>query len=99
MNYLSNIFLAVLISALAVSTYYDSKGILRDSETGRIYRSHTAKKEFRKQQPCPGTGKTTGACPGYVIDHIKALYKGGPDTPANMQWQTIAEGKAKDKWE
>ena len=24
---------------------------------------------------------------------------GGADVPANMQWETIAEGKAKDKWE
>jgi hypothetical protein len=23
----------------------------------------------------------------------------GADAPSNMQWQTTAEGKAKDKWE
>ena len=37
--------------------------------------------------------------PGYVVDHIVPLKRGGADTPANMQWQTIAEGKAKDKIE
>jgi hypothetical protein len=28
-----------------------------------------------------------------------SLARGGPDTPSNMQWQTRAEAKAKDKWE
>ena len=37
--------------------------------------------------------------PGYVVDHIIALACGGADTPANMQWQTIAEGRAKDRRE
>jgi len=37
--------------------------------------------------------------PGYVIDHIVPLARGGADTPANMQWQTIQEAKEKDRWE
>jgi len=37
--------------------------------------------------------------PGYIIDHIKPLKKGGCDCPSNMQWQTKAAAKAKDKWE
>lgn len=43
--------------------------------------------------------KNEPVCPGYVIDHIKALACGGADAPENMQWQTVAEGKAKDRWE
>lgn len=35
--------------------------------------------------------------PGYVADHIVPLAKGGKDIPSNMQWQTIAEAKAKDR--
>jgi len=37
--------------------------------------------------------------PGYVVDHIVPLAKGGKDVPSNMQWQTIAAAKAKDKIE
>ncbi len=36
---------------------------------------------------------------GYIIDHITALKRVGPDNPSNMQWQTIEEAKAKDRWE
>jgi len=37
--------------------------------------------------------------PGYIIDHVVPLSKGGADNPGNMQWQTKVEAKAKDKWE
>lgn len=72
--------------------------IPRDSR-GRILRSAKAKTAFKAAHPCPATGNSAGPCPGYVIDHIVALKRGGPDTPANMQWQTIDEAKAKDKTE
>ena len=36
---------------------------------------------------------------GYVIDHIVPLACGGTDAPGNLQWQTVAEGKAKDRTE
>ena len=42
---------------------------------------------------------TSGACLGYRKDHVVPLACGGPDAPANMQWQTKADAKAKDKWE
>jgi hypothetical protein len=34
-----------------------------------------------------------------VVDHIKALKRGGADDPSNMQWQTVEDAKAKDRWE
>jgi hypothetical protein len=64
----------------------------RDSH-GKIKRSSKAKEEFKKQ-----TGYPKGR-PGYVIDHVVPLSKGGADSPSNMQWQTKADAKAKDKWE
>lgn len=55
---------------------------------------------FVRTHACPATGSTKRApCPGYVIDHVKALCKGGTDTATNMQWQTVSEAAAKDKWE
>lgn len=63
------------------------------------YRSAAQVSEFRRAHPCPATGLPRGPCPGYVVDHIIALACGGPDAPANMQWQTVADAKAKDRWE
>lgn len=57
------------------------------------------KSEFKRLHPCPATGARIGPCGGYVIDHVIPLACGGPDVPSNMQWQTVAEGKAKDRWE
>ena len=51
---------------------------------------------FRKDHPCPSTGKTTGACPNFVVDHALPLCAGGPDTPENMQWQELAASLRKD---
>lgn len=63
---------------------------------GRIKRSESAKHQFEKQHSCPSTGKSSGACPGYVVDHVQALKHGGRDEPSNMQWQTVQDAKAKD---
>ena len=70
----------------------------RDSH-GKIKRSAAAKRDFQKSHPCPSTGKTAGACSGYVIDHVVPLKRGGADAPGNMQWQTKAAAKAKDRLE
>ena len=72
--------------------------IHRDAH-GRIERSGAARAAFKREQPCPATQKPTGPCPGYIIDHVIALKRGGADSPANMQWQTVVEAKAKDRWE
>lgn len=60
---------------------------------GRIQRSEAARHAFARQ-----TGYPNGR-PGYVIDHIVPLACGGADAPSNMQWQTVDEGKAKDRTE
>jgi hypothetical protein len=60
---------------------------------GRIARSPEARQEFMTQ-----TGYPHGR-PGYVVDHIIPLKRGGADEPWNMQWQTIAAGKLKDATE
>lgn len=68
-------------------------------KNGRIKRSSAARAEFMRSHPCPSTGKTSGACPEHVVDHVQALECGGPDAASNMQWQITADGKAKDKLE
>jgi hypothetical protein len=60
---------------------------------GRLARSDSAKHAFMRQ-----TGYSHGR-PGYVVDHIIPLKRGGADSPSNMQWQTVSDAKAKDKWE
>lgn len=67
--------------------------------SANTHRSASIRNHFKQIHPCPATGARNGPCPGYVIDHVKALACGGADSPENMQWQTIAEGKAKDRWE
>lgn len=64
-----------------------------------VPRSRSAVEGFKRQNPCPANGAGRGSCPGYVVDHIKPLACGGADAPANMQWQTVQEGKEKDRWE
>ena len=73
-------------------------GVLRDAR-GRIQRSARAKNEFRKSHPCPSTGKAAGACPGFVIDHVTPLKRGGADNAGNMQSQTAEAARLKDKTE
>ena len=75
-----------------------AQGVQRDS-SGKIARIPKAKSDFQKQNPCPSTGKSSGSCPGYVTDHVTPLKRGGADAPNNMQWQTTAAAKQKDKSE
>jgi hypothetical protein len=62
-------------------------------------RSPQVAREFQRQNPCPSTGSPTGACPGYIKDHVVPLACGGADAVSNMQWQTVEDAKAKDRWE
>ena len=65
----------------------------------RTKRSQSAKVEFKQQHPCPANDSTKRPCKGYVIDHIVPIACHGADAPSNMQWQTVADAKAKDKSE
>ena len=73
--------------------YSTTTGTVQRDSHGHIKRSSAAKYAFEKQ-----TGYPHGR-PGYVVDHVIPLASGGCDCPENMQWQTTAEAKEKDKWE
>lgn len=79
------------------SSGYHSSGYHHSSGSSTCYtcshRSSSARTTFKRQSGYPH-GR-----PGYVIDHIVPLKRGGADSPANMQWQTRDAAKAKDKWE
>ena len=68
-------------------------GLLISLEAHSSCRSKSQAHRFEVDQGYPsGRG-------GYVIDHICPLACGGIDNPSNMQYQTIPEGKLKDRWE
>lgn len=60
-------------------------------------RSSSARTAFVKANPCPVTGKTRGACPGWEVDHRIALCAGGDDAPHNMQWLTVKAHRIKTR--
>ena len=71
---------------------YHHRSYTGHSRSTLIHRSLSAKKQFMKQ-----TGYPHGR-PGYVVDHIVPLNRGGADSSSNMQWLTKDAAKAKDKW-
>lgn len=50
---------------------------------------------FKRANPCPSTGLSRGACPGYQVDHTIALCAGGPDNTANMAWLSVEDHRFK----
>lgn len=64
-----------------------------------IKRSKKVLSIFRATVPCPSTGEVGKRCPGYVVDHVVPLACCGADSVENLQWQTEADAKAKDRWE
>jgi hypothetical protein len=82
-----------------VADGYAAHSTVQRDKNGKIKRSKSARDAFMRQQPCPWTGRTSGSCPGYVVEHVNPLECGGADAPTNMQWQTTADAKAKDKAE
>lgn len=62
---------------------------------GDIARSRAEVRAFRSENACPATGRIKGACPGFQVDHIKALCAGGSDIRDNMHWLSTQDHKFK----
>lgn len=89
-----NIFEVALIAILGLAS--NDAGAVGITTTVRHPSTVIA---FKYANPCPSTLNRHGSCPGYIVDHILPLGCGGPDAISNMQWQTVAQSIAKDKWE
>ena len=78
------ILLAMLLLPLTIHAEEDGDTTCRDQ---------SVKRQFDKMMGYPRGRK------GFVVDHICALAQGGLDSVENMQYQSIAEGKEKDRVE
>lgn len=88
--WMDHVLRLVIACALAVSLVATPSAA---SAAAVIHRSAYAKHEFWRMTGHPNGWR------GHVVDHVIPLACGGQDKPTNMQWQTIAEGRAKDRWE
>jgi len=83
-----------MIRLLLILLLSATLALASDTNTvAKVHRSSTVRHQFMVQ-----TGYPHGR-PGYIIDHIIPLKRGGADSVTNMQWQTVADAKAKDRWE
>lgn len=53
---------------------------------GVIIRRSDVRTAFKKIHPCPSTGLTSGACPGWQINHTVPLICGGCDSLSNLSY-------------
>ena len=71
------------------TTHYINGKTYKTTGNTKVKRNSSAKKEFLREH---GYKKVPS---GYDVDHIKPLFKGGTDTPDNMQLITKSQHKIK----
>ncbi|MEY8688479.1 MAG: hypothetical protein AB9M53_01190 [Leptothrix sp. (in: b-proteobacteria)] len=76
-------------SSLDPLTEYRYCGAPRRNPDGSIHRSAAVLAAFQRIHPCPSTGKTTGACPGWQMNHDRSLACGGCDAVSNLSWLPV----------
>lgn len=77
------IFFVILLGALCLSA------------SAKLSRDRGEVRAFQAEHPCPATGATRGACPGYQVDHTIPLCAGGPDKRENMFWLSVEDHRFK----
>ena len=65
---------------------YRQCGFVDRDESGNIKRSSTVTSAYKRLHPCPSTGLTYGACPGWSLNHSIPLSCGGCDAVYNLTW-------------
>jgi len=76
------------VSAQELSPYIDYRRgteVVRNAD-GTAKRSQKVLNEYKKLHPCPSTGMTFGACPGWALNHAIPLACGGKDIVINLIW-------------
>lgn len=63
----------------------------RPGPHARVDRPGEARLAFMREHPCPSTGEVTVNCPGWRVEYIVGLDRGGKDEAANMQWERTDE--------
>lgn len=105
--FLLALFLLALLSSPVYAGVFDETRcctIPARNANGEIIRRADVLRAFKKIHPCPSTGLTSGACPGWSVDHTWPLAVCGLDSVGNMAWMPnaikSAAGKLpKDRWE
>lgn len=99
-------FIVLMLLSMSVHAATDIRmcGEPQRNLDGTIHRSVTVLHDYQKIHPCPSTGLTTGACPGWALDHVIPLACGGCDAIINLQWlknsiKSCAGTECKDRWE
>lgn len=89
--------LAPEVEALNPLVDYRATGQVHRNPNGSTQRSQQVLVAFRKAYLCPSTKQSTGACPGWAIDHVIPLACGGVDAVYNLQWlpDQIKSGRGK----
>lgn len=93
MRFLAAALLFVVMPALGQSSAaldplvdYRFTGVVVRDVNGETERSTTVISAFKRIWACPSTGKHSGPCKGWAIDHVVPLDCGGADAVWNMQW-------------
>jgi hypothetical protein len=60
-----------------------------------LSRSAAEVRIFRAEHPCPVTGRRSGACPDWQVDHAVPLCAGGEDKASNMHWLSLEDHRFK----
>lgn len=103
---IATLFAVLTSTATPSSPLVDHRicGEPRRDDRGRIVRRADVLAAYKRIHPCPATGKASGACPGWSVNHIIPLASGGCDAVDNMQWLPDAIKRCRaaacvDRWE